>query len=118
MSTSRTTSLTIVSALISLISRSNNSNGLRAVEASFHLSPSTTTTMAVGVGMGLAYGPLLLSVLNATPQSESGMVSGVVSTSWILGGTLGFAVLVGALTGRSADFFNPGADVGYIQTSG
>ena len=72
---------------------------------------------ALGFGIGLAYGPLLLSVLDSAPETDSGMISGVVSTSWTLGGTLGFAGLVSAVTRHSSELFRPTIDALNVHDS-
>ena len=64
----------------------------------------------LGSGMGLTYGPLFLSVVNGAPDNSSGMISGAVYSAWILGGTLGFAILVGAGVGGTGELLRPLAD--------
>jgi EmrB/QacA subfamily drug resistance transporter len=47
----------------------------------------------LGVGAGIAFNPLLLAAMNDVPSSESGLASGMVNTSFMMGGALGLAVL-------------------------
>lgn len=47
----------------------------------------------LGMGAGIAFNPLLLAAMNDVPQSESGLASGMVNTSFMMGGALGLAVL-------------------------
>jgi EmrB/QacA subfamily drug resistance transporter len=47
----------------------------------------------LGIGAGIAFNPLLLAAMNDVPPSESGMASGMVNTSFMMGGALGLAVL-------------------------
>ena len=47
----------------------------------------------LGIGAGIAFNPLLLAAMNDVPSSESGLASGMVNTSFMMGGALGLAVL-------------------------
>lgn len=47
----------------------------------------------LGIGGGMAFNPLLLAAMNGVPQNESGLASGVVNTSFMMGGALGLAIL-------------------------
>jgi hypothetical protein len=47
----------------------------------------------LGIGAGIAFNPLLLAAMNDVPSTESGMASGMVNTSFMMGGALGLAVL-------------------------
>jgi Na+/melibiose symporter-like transporter len=47
----------------------------------------------LGIGAGIAFNPLLLAAMNDVPASESGLASGMVNTSFMMGGALGLAVL-------------------------
>ncbi len=47
----------------------------------------------LGVGAGIAFNPVLLAAMNDVQPSESGLASGVVNTSFMMGGALGLAVL-------------------------
>lgn len=47
----------------------------------------------LGLGAGMALNPLLLIAMNEVPPSESGLASGVVNTAFMMGGSLGLAVL-------------------------
>jgi hypothetical protein len=56
----------------------------------------------LGTGAGIALAPLLLAATGAVPPSESGLASGIASTSFMLGGALGLAVLAGVATTRTS----------------
>jgi MFS family permease len=58
-------------------------------------------SLLLGVGAGSALSPVLLAALSDVPQSESGLASGVVNTSFMFGGALGLAVLAGIATTRT-----------------
>ncbi len=51
------------------------------------------TFLLVGVGFGLAYGPLNIAATNGIAASEQGLASGLVTTSFQLGGALVLAVV-------------------------
>jgi EmrB/QacA subfamily drug resistance transporter len=60
--------------------------------------------MLLGVGAGVAFNPVLLAAMNDVEPSESGLASGIVNTSFMMGGALGLAVLASlaaAQTGES-----------------
>jgi predicted MFS family arabinose efflux permease len=50
-------------------------------------------TIAVGLGAGIAFNPLLLAAMSGVPQEQAGLASGVVNTAFMMGGALGLAVL-------------------------
>jgi EmrB/QacA subfamily drug resistance transporter len=47
----------------------------------------------LGFGGGMAFNPVLLTAMNDVHPSESGLASGMVNTSFMMGGALGLAVL-------------------------
>jgi fucose permease len=51
-------------------------------------------TIVVGLGMGIAFNPILLAAMSGVPQEEAGLASGVVNTAFMMGGAVGLAVLV------------------------
>lgn len=57
----------------------------------------------LGVGAGMAFNPLLLAAMHDVPPSDSGLASGVVNTSFMLGGALGLAVLASLAAARTND---------------
>jgi EmrB/QacA subfamily drug resistance transporter len=59
----------------------------------------------LGLGAGIALNPMLLAAMNDVEPSQSGLASGIVNTSFMMGGALGLAVLAsvaGARTGKLA----------------
>jgi predicted MFS family arabinose efflux permease len=48
----------------------------------------------LGVGAGVAFNPVLLAAMGDVEPHEAGLASGVVNTSFMMGGALGLAVLV------------------------
>jgi hypothetical protein len=49
--------------------------------------------MLLGLGAGLAFNPMLLAAMSGVAPDESGLASGVVNTSFMMGGALGLAIL-------------------------
>ncbi|WP_010105936.1 DHA2 family efflux MFS transporter permease subunit, partial [Burkholderia oklahomensis] len=47
----------------------------------------------LGVGAGVAFNPVLLAAMSDVAPSDSGLASGIVNTSFMMGGALGLAVL-------------------------
>ena len=62
----------------------------------------------LGVGVGLAFNPVLLAAMSDVEQSESGLASGVVNTSFMMGGALGLAVLASLAASRSESLLTSG----------
>jgi EmrB/QacA subfamily drug resistance transporter len=55
----------------------------------------------LGLGAGLAFNPMLLAAMSDVEPSESGLASGVVNTSFMMGGALGLAVLASIAASRT-----------------
>ena len=62
--------------------------------------------LLLGVGCGMALNPVMLAAMSDVDPSESGLASGVVNTSFMMGGALGLAALasVSAAYGYHAAF--------------
>ncbi|HZO98619.1 MAG TPA: DHA2 family efflux MFS transporter permease subunit [Gaiellaceae bacterium] len=55
----------------------------------------------LGIGAGIAFNPVLLAAMNDVDQSEAGLASGIVNTSFMMGGALGLAVLASLAASRT-----------------
>lgn len=55
----------------------------------------------LGLGAGMAFNPVLLAAMNDVDARESGLASGVVNTSFMMGGALGLAVLASLADART-----------------
>jgi EmrB/QacA subfamily drug resistance transporter len=55
----------------------------------------------LGFGAGMAFNPVLLAAMSDVEPSEAGLASGVVNTSFMMGGALGLAVLASLAASRS-----------------
>ncbi|VVB99762.1 Putative multidrug resistance protein MdtD [uncultured archaeon] len=49
--------------------------------------------LLLGLGAGIAFNPVLLAAMSDVEPAESGLASGIVNTSFMMGGALGLAVL-------------------------
>ena len=55
----------------------------------------------LGFGAGMAFNPLLLAAMGDVRPQESGLASGIVNTSFMMGGALGLAVLASLAASRA-----------------
>ena len=62
----------------------------------------------LGLGAGMAFNPVLLAALNDVTPEDSGLASGVVNTSFIMGGALGLAILASLATARTNALLSTG----------
>jgi EmrB/QacA subfamily drug resistance transporter len=63
----------------------------------------------LGLGAGLSFMPLFLIATSDTSPSESGLVSGLISMSQMIGGAIGLALLAGLAATRTATATAQGA---------
>ena len=56
----------------------------------------------LGLGAGMAFNPLLLAAMKDVDPAEAGLASGIVNTSFMMGGALGLAVLASIAAARTA----------------
>jgi len=63
----------------------------------------------LGIGAGIAFNPVLLAAMGDVEPQESGLASGLVNTSFMMGGALGLAVLVSISTARTETLAAGGA---------
>src|SRR5215213_7636542 len=55
----------------------------------------------LGLGAGMAFNPVLLAAMGDVDPTEAGLASGVVNTSFMMGGAVGLAVLASVAASRS-----------------
>lgn len=60
--------------------------------------------VVVGLGSGMANGPLYMRAVGCVPPSYSGTASGLINTSLALGGVLGLSILMNIATAWSGGF--------------
>jgi EmrB/QacA subfamily drug resistance transporter len=56
----------------------------------------------LGFGAGIAFNPVLLSAMGDVEPQEAGLASGIVNTSFMMGGALGLAVLASIASSRTS----------------
>jgi MFS family permease len=64
----------------------------------------------LGLGGGVAFNPLLLAAMSDVEPNESGLASGLVNTSFMMGGALGLAILASVAGSRSESLLVSGGD--------
>jgi EmrB/QacA subfamily drug resistance transporter len=64
----------------------------------------------LGVGAGLAFNPVLLAAMGDVTHEESGLASGIVNTSFMLGGSLGLATLASLAASHTVGVLATGVD--------
>jgi len=71
----------------------------------------------LGFGAGMAFNPVLLAAMSDVKQSEAGLASGVVNTSFMMGGALGLAVLASLAASRT-DALTASGDSSLVALTG
>jgi MFS family permease len=66
--------------------------------------------MLLALGAGIAFNPMLLAAMGDVDQSEAGLASGVVNTSFMMGGALGLAILASIATSRTDNLLSSGEE--------
>jgi EmrB/QacA subfamily drug resistance transporter len=79
------------------------------VDGSF-LADVLPNMILLGVGAGMALNPVLLAAMSDVEPSEAGLASGVVNTSFMMGGALGLALLTSLAASRSESLLAAGDD--------
>ncbi|MCW5697663.1 MAG: DHA2 family efflux MFS transporter permease subunit [Bauldia sp.] len=74
--------------------------------------------VVLGVGVGIAFNPVLLAAMSDVEPSRSGLASGVVNTAFMMGGSLGLAVLASLASGRTGTLAAAGAPAAEALTGG
>jgi EmrB/QacA subfamily drug resistance transporter len=67
-------------------------------------------TIAVGLGAGIGFNPLLLAAMSGVAPTESGLASGIVNTAFMMGGALGLAILASLAASRTDTLAASGDD--------
>ena len=57
--------------------------------------------LILGIGGGITFNPILLAAMSGVQPSEAGLASGVVNTSFMMGGALGLAILASLAATRT-----------------
>jgi EmrB/QacA subfamily drug resistance transporter len=72
----------------------------------------------LGLGGGIAFNPILLAAMNDVSDEESGLASGVVNTSFMMGGAVGLAILASAAASTTEGLRAGGVDPLTALTAG
>jgi EmrB/QacA subfamily drug resistance transporter len=72
----------------------------------------------LGVGAGTAFNPVLLAAMGDVEPTEAGLASGLVNTSFMLGGALGLAVLASLAASRTDALLADGESQAAALTGG
>jgi MFS family permease len=80
-----------------------------------HVLPAMTI---LGIGCGMALNPILLVAMGEVAPSDSGLASGVVNTAFMMGGSLGLAVLASLSAARTESLLAAGAAMPVALTGG
>ena len=67
-------------------------------------------TLALGLGAGIAFNPLLLAAMSGVAPERAGLASGVVNTAFMMGGAVGLAVLASLAAARTDTLLANGDD--------
>jgi EmrB/QacA subfamily drug resistance transporter len=74
--------------------------------------------LLLGLGAGLAFNPLLLAAMNDVAPRDSGLASGIVNTSFMMGGAIGLAVLASLADAKTSTVLRTGLGSAAAQTAG
>jgi EmrB/QacA subfamily drug resistance transporter len=74
--------------------------------------------LLLGLGCGMALNPVMLAAMSDVAPDESGLASGVVNTSFMMGGALGLAVLASLAAARTGSLLAAGAAEPIALTGG
>ncbi len=74
-----------------------------------HFAPDVLPAMLLlGLGAGIAFNPMLLAAMSDVEPADSGLASGIVNTSFMMGGALGLAVLASVAASRTSHLIATG----------
>jgi MFS family permease len=72
----------------------------------------------LGLGAGMAFNPVLLAAMSDVEPTEAGLASGLVNTSFMMGGALGLAVLASLAAARTDTLLAAGDSSAEALTGG
>jgi EmrB/QacA subfamily drug resistance transporter len=72
----------------------------------------------LGLGAGTAFNPVLLAAMSDVEPQDAGLASGVVNTSFMMGGALGLAVLASVAASRTDTLLGEGVSEAAALTGG
>ncbi|HEX4774067.1 MAG TPA: DHA2 family efflux MFS transporter permease subunit [Candidatus Saccharimonadales bacterium] len=72
----------------------------------------------LGFGAGMAFNPVLLAAMSDVKPQDSGLASGIVNTSFMMGGALGLAILASVAAARTTSLVASGHNPSTALTGG
>ena len=72
----------------------------------------------LGLGAGIAFNPVLLAAMSDVEPQEAGLASGIINTSFMMGGALGLAALASAADSRTTHLLSSGSSQAEALTGG
>jgi EmrB/QacA subfamily drug resistance transporter len=72
----------------------------------------------LGIGAGIAFNPVLLAAMSDVEPAEAGLASGLVNTSFMMGGALGLSVLASVAASRTDALLADGESQAAALTGG
>jgi MFS family permease len=72
----------------------------------------------LGIGAGAAFNPMLLAAMDGVPSEESGLASGIVNTAFMMGGSLGLAILASVAASQTSSLLASGHSQVLALTAG
>jgi EmrB/QacA subfamily drug resistance transporter len=72
----------------------------------------------IGLGAGVAFNPVLLAAMSDVEPQNSGLASGIVNTSFMMGGALGLAAIASVAASRTTHLLSTGHDQASALTGG
>jgi EmrB/QacA subfamily drug resistance transporter len=72
----------------------------------------------LGIGGGMAFSPLLLAAMDDAGPDDAGLASGIVNTSFMMGGALGLAILASVAASRTSHLVAAGRGATAALASG
>jgi EmrB/QacA subfamily drug resistance transporter len=104
------TGLLLAAAGLALLARA-------PVDGSF-VTDVLPSMILLGLGAGMAFNPVLLAAMGDVDLTESGLASGVVNTSFMMGGAVGLAVLASVAASRTHTLVDTGIGQASALTGG
>jgi EmrB/QacA subfamily drug resistance transporter len=74
--------------------------------------------LLLGLGAGLAFNPVLLAAMNDVAPEQAGLASGLVNTSFMMGGALGLALLASLADARTEALTGDGVEAAAALNGG
>ena len=87
------------------------------VDGSFWLDVLPGMTL-LGLGAGIAFNPVLLAAMSDVSPADAGLASGIVNTAFMMGGSLGLAVLASLADARRDALLAAGASAPVALSGG